>query len=372
MAGIFDQIRPAGAPPTMAQGILSFFRNIPGALSAAASGNAYGTAEPNNAVSDLERQRFWRGSVMGQDAGAQARNMERALNVALAAPTVYHGSPHKFDKFDSSKIGTGEGAQAYGHGIYFAENPKVAQDYAVNLSAKNGEVGGRIGNTPIADAYKAIESQANRLPPAQAAPLYNRLDLLERLGFNELPDDVLQYAKESYGATSPEVSWLQTSVLNKYKGPGNMYKVDLPDAMAAKMLDWDKALKDQHPDIQSALEKIGITQPPSASQDLIEAAKAKFNLTKSREDLNAFHKLVNEDRNIFGADIYRKLAAQPHLLPGFKVGMDSNAVAAQYLRDAGIPGIRYLDGGSRGAGQGTSNYVAFPGTEGMLKILGRE
>ena len=29
------------------------------------------------------------------------------------------------------------------------------------------------------------------------------------------------------------------------------------------------------------------------------------------------------------------------------------------LRDAGIPGIRYLDGGSRGAGQGTSNYVVF-------------
>ena len=31
--------------------------------------------------------------------------------------TVYHGSPHQFDKFDSSRIGTGEGAQAYGHGL---------------------------------------------------------------------------------------------------------------------------------------------------------------------------------------------------------------------------------------------------------------
>ena len=29
---------------------------------------------------------------------------------------VFHGSPHKFDAFDASKIGTGEGAQAYGHG----------------------------------------------------------------------------------------------------------------------------------------------------------------------------------------------------------------------------------------------------------------
>ena len=35
---------------------------------------------------------------------------------------AYHGSPHDFDRFDLSKIGTGEGAQAYGHGLYFAEN----------------------------------------------------------------------------------------------------------------------------------------------------------------------------------------------------------------------------------------------------------
>jgi hypothetical protein len=35
--------------------------------------------------------------------------------------TVYHGSPHKFDRFDASKIGTGEGAQSYGHGLYLAK-----------------------------------------------------------------------------------------------------------------------------------------------------------------------------------------------------------------------------------------------------------
>jgi hypothetical protein len=48
----------------------------------------------------------------------------------LLAHTVYHGSPHKFNKFDMSKIGTGEGAQAYGHGLYFAESPEVAKNYA--------------------------------------------------------------------------------------------------------------------------------------------------------------------------------------------------------------------------------------------------
>lgn len=42
---------------------------------------------------------------------------------------AYHGSPHDFDKFDLSKIGTGEGSQAYGHGLYFAEHPGVAMAY---------------------------------------------------------------------------------------------------------------------------------------------------------------------------------------------------------------------------------------------------
>ena len=39
---------------------------------------------------------------------------------------AYHSSPHDFDKFDLAKIGTGEGAQVYGHGLYFAENPAVS------------------------------------------------------------------------------------------------------------------------------------------------------------------------------------------------------------------------------------------------------
>ena len=46
--------------------------------------------------------------------------------------TAYHGSPHDFDRFDLSKIGTGEGAQAYGHGLYFAENEGVAKGYRDN------------------------------------------------------------------------------------------------------------------------------------------------------------------------------------------------------------------------------------------------
>ena len=43
--------------------------------------------------------------------------------------TAYHGSPHAFDQFDLSKIGTGEGAQAYWHGIYLADDEPTAAMY---------------------------------------------------------------------------------------------------------------------------------------------------------------------------------------------------------------------------------------------------
>lgn len=42
---------------------------------------------------------------------------------------AYHGSPHDFDEFSTEAIGTGEGAQAYGRGLYFAEREGTAKSY---------------------------------------------------------------------------------------------------------------------------------------------------------------------------------------------------------------------------------------------------
>ena len=44
---------------------------------------------------------------------------------------AYHSSPHDFEQFDLGKIGTGEGAQVYGHGIYAAENPAVSGRWTI-------------------------------------------------------------------------------------------------------------------------------------------------------------------------------------------------------------------------------------------------
>jgi hypothetical protein len=61
------------------------------------------------------------------------RTARRALGNAMGQVDVWHGSPHSFDRFSMDKIGTGEGAQAFGHGLYFTDVKDIAKYYADSL-----------------------------------------------------------------------------------------------------------------------------------------------------------------------------------------------------------------------------------------------
>jgi hypothetical protein len=52
--------------------------------------------------------------------------------------SAYHGSPHIFDRFSLDAIGSGEGAQAYGWGLYFAGKKAIAQFYRDKLTQSDG------------------------------------------------------------------------------------------------------------------------------------------------------------------------------------------------------------------------------------------
>ena len=53
---------------------------------------------------------------------------------------AYHGSPHVFERFDLGAIGTGEGAQAHGWGLYFAGDRQVAEGYKERLGKGVGRL----------------------------------------------------------------------------------------------------------------------------------------------------------------------------------------------------------------------------------------
>jgi hypothetical protein len=149
----------------------------------------------------------------------------RMMGVVGKAPmqelTVYHGSPHRINnvdeanpvgKFDLSKVGTGEGAQAYGHGIYLAESPDVARSYASD------------GGSSLLKA-RMLRDKAKKLRESATS---DDLALAERL----------ESQADGIGNGS------------------NFYTVDLPDEHIAKMLDWDAPLSEQ-PEVLAAIRKAG-------------------------------------------------------------------------------------------------------------------
>jgi len=98
-----------------------------------------------------------------------------------------------------------------------------------------------------------------------------------------------------------------------------MYKVDIPDEAIPRMLDWDKPLSEQAGDVRKLLE--------------------------------------SADPRTTGVVFNPEMGAQEYLYRSAKYLGDKKSTGA--LKTMGIPGIRYLDGSSRNAGQGTSNYVLF-------------
>jgi hypothetical protein len=84
--------------------------------------------------------------------------------------SAFHGTPHLFSKFSTDHIGSGEGAQAYGWGLYFAENKSVAKSYRDALS---GGKDGKIYNVDLPDSNELMnyDAKLNDQPPEVLAKL---------------------------------------------------------------------------------------------------------------------------------------------------------------------------------------------------------
>jgi hypothetical protein len=267
--------------------------------------------------------------------------LSKASPMADRGAIVWHGSPHKFDAFDASKIGTGEGAQAYGHGLYLADSPDVANMYRNNLAGVE---------------YAPTETLKQYFKEGNIVKSYGGQDKV--LGFTSNPDGTWQTTVQAvskdkdgnfvFKAGSKPRSHSTYPDLNEIKKiglptaqPGSTYKVDLPDEHIVKMLDWDKPLSQQ--------------------QDIAKMLNKNSGLDMTGEEL------INEMRR--NPSQYFDKALSGKDLTGAYI--NPHAGASEVLRQQGIPGIKYLDGGSRTAGQGSSNYVVFPGNERLLKILER-
>ena len=90
---------------------------------------------------------------------------EPGVTFSIAA---LHASPHSFRKFDTAFMGKGEGNQAYGWGLYFAQNPEVNRNY-MNWFAQDNATW-KFGDVETSDMEVMHQALDDRLLPKDALP----------------------------------------------------------------------------------------------------------------------------------------------------------------------------------------------------------
>jgi hypothetical protein len=290
---------------------------------------------------------------------------------------VYHGTPHTLPptarnplgEFDASKIGTGEGAQVYGRGIYTAENPAVGMKYKDQLGTQMQYKGQQF--------YDPIVGRKTATTGNTEIDDY----LLSYLGdTGVVRKELLNAAKEMRASKNPQALKEYQTLMSEFRkirsdvtaaNTGNLYKADLPDAMIAKMLDYDKPLSKQ-PEILKALtpEAMGLKLrvADSGYMGYVSPDGVPIGLQVKGATPENFRKRWLERIAEFG-----DAEGGAGRVIGYLGGTSETSAAqvSEALRQAGIPGIKYLDELSRAKGEGTRNFVTFPGEEKNLRILER-
>jgi hypothetical protein len=278
------------------------------------------------------------------EVGSRESRTTRNSEPKFAA--AWHGTPHDFDEFDMSKIGTGEGHQVYGHGLYFAGNRDVAEHYREQLS------GGRVYGTVLTDHQpmdvKAAEEAADYLgrnkAPLSVESVARRLRAVaaqaieeakaQREVFHRTTSDAVKYTTgeaiknnaakaERYKRIAVQLEDGDMKMSFNPAARGRTFKVDLAPR-DEEWLDWDKPLKDQSSVVKDKLQPF-IDEWMARDQDPDPAYKL---LAEFRRGL--------ENETLTGEQIYRAIA-----------GGARDSVASDRLRSAGVPGIRYADQFSR-------------------------
>ena len=233
---------------------------------------------------------------------------------------VYHGSGAKFDKFDHSHMGEGEGAQAYGWGSYVTEVEGIGRTYAKAM---------------LADKYKE-----NRI--------VNQL-VRERLESDGSKEESLKYLKslleEGWSDKKRVRKQIKIIETGKYlpEGKVHLYTVEIPNDRGKNYLHWDQSVAGKEKErIRVALTKAVIgrleASSPSERQDLRTSISAEWH------DIST------------GQEVYS--VASRYLSP---------MEASELLSSLGYTGISYAAQATTGGrADGARNYVIF--NEHDLKI----
>jgi len=256
---------------------------------------------------------------------------------------AYHGTPHRFEKFTTKAMGTGEGVQAYGWGLYFAGSRDVAEWYREKLSPirtvarfNSNDVeyertnDGWVGEYGVLDGADKIAVESEYYSQEYAFDLETEIQNAERKGDTTIR--IMDYEEVSLAEAKEALKILQSGDLEVVEKRGQLYRVEIPDH--EEYLDWDKPLSEQSEKVRTALED------------------AESNHEAQRIYATYF------DPSETGEAHYRGIVLAYREEDG-KAQKEAERSASLLLKALGIPGITFLDGNSRGKGEGNYNYVIF-------------
>ncbi len=273
----------------------------------------------------------------------------------ILSQPAYHGSPYRnIDSFSLDKVGTGEGYQTYGWGLYFADKKEVADHYRSFLAMRHKPdiilpTGEKISpDDPslheridrMLDDFDIVERFDVDIP--ERILLYNAIHDYRTLDAAENRLDHLSEKAESSGARDIAGRYatvgnilreLRRKGLRDDPNPGQVYQVDIPEDDV--LLDWDKPFSEQPKKVKNMLRR-------GEGENLTLILS---NLTEDVPDGQP----TEYTENPTGEVLYEQVSYD----------RDSPKAASEYLNSLGIKGIRYQDGFSRDLGKGSHNYVIF-------------
>ena len=257
---------------------------------------------------------------------------------------IFQGTPHDFDKYSTEYMGTGEGLQAFGWGLYFTNIKDIAKNYAKNERLIQKEISRKSDNSAHLWIYTNISANVvDKLG-------YLKIKLKE---FEELKNE---YKKDTWDDKIETYSTL-IDIIQNYQG--KIYSVTLFKGEKESdydLLEWEKKPKKSQLDlIKKQLDKEGII----VKRDLGIGKEYRFKG-------EALDKIFNQQETHYtggtkNSNLYTELSA---FLGGDKE-------ASLFLLRAGIDGIKYKAGTLSGMEDEEGyNYVIFDADD--VTIEGKE
>lgn len=277
-----------------------------------------------------------------RQALAQATNTDP--ETAALYQAAFHGTRHLFDTFSTDHIGSGEGAQAYGWGLYFASSKDVAEWYRENLAGRSTVELGGVALDPYDPLPKkegaepelltklrpklkwpegAKRKDGSAMPPSffekndawlASALLHELREMIAEVGGSTPPSEYFAQRRKFLDQKAAEQAderdyadfLVHRAILDALEGegvkqakPGRLFHVDVPDD--AELLDYDAPLSEQPPAIRERLASLGFTVKPLPKIDDPElAAIVKAALKQSENDPDQVGLIVDNDAQLYG------------------------------------------------------------------------